>query len=119
MRERPDPGQVDLRRAVGDASAPIQLGVTTRDQVVDRLGVPLARSVGDSVFAYHGHNRVGYWVSIGWGIEPNYEAYFLLLEFDLQGIARRHAVKRETFSGGIDDGTSLAGPWRDFTGTEL
>ena len=114
--ERPPAGSVDPRRVVGGPSSPIHLGATTCEQVLEVLGPPFARSSDGRFMAYHATNEIGYWIDPIWGSNPNSRSYFLLLEFDGDGVVRRHAVARERFAGGVDDGTSLQRPWRQFAG---
>lgn len=114
--ERPPRGSIDIRHVVGRPRSPVHLGTTSRAQVIELFGLPFAESPDGRFIAYNGTNETGYWFELIWGSTAIGKGYFLLLEFDPQGVARRHAVKRERYSSRIDDGTSLEWAWRPFAG---
>lgn len=77
----------------------IRAGVTTREEVLLRLGEPDVVMRNERLFGYHWvtvWGKVGVVAPGGAGGGPLQTSYLALFEFDEKGIVKRHEVKKET-----------------------
>jgi hypothetical protein len=110
----------DYRKFAGDDGQLLRNGVTTRQEIVARLGQPQKSAEGGRFAAYYLHTNSGFWIMpLCFHATPDDHFRLLMLEYDAKGTLIQHRLER------VDNGPyifvveeyDLSSIKRDFAGS--